>query len=73
MKFILAIIISLSFCILQAQDTENTPLFRAGVTAGFNASQLDGDNFGGYSKVGLHAGLVAVSYTHLTLPTICSV
>jgi hypothetical protein len=33
----------------------------AGLVVGFNASQLDGDDFRGYSKVGLNAGL-AVEY-----------
>jgi len=31
--------------------------FEANIELGFNASQIDGDQFAGYSKVGLHGGL----------------
>ncbi len=33
--------------------------FRGGIVAGFNASQLDGDNAAGYHKLGLSAGVRA--------------
>jgi len=35
--------------------------FEANLELGFNASQIDGDQFAGYSKVGLHSGL-AIEY-----------
>lgn len=31
--------------------------FEAGITIGINTSQIDGDDFGGYNKIGLHGGL----------------
>ncbi len=43
-----------------AQDESNRA-FRASVLLGFNATQLDGDQYRGYDKVGLHGGL-GVSY-----------
>ncbi len=42
---------------LQAQDEENGRLFQGGVVLGFNTTQLDGDNFRGYDKLGMHGGI----------------
>ncbi len=34
-------------------------VFYTGLVAGMNAAQIDGDNFSGYHKVGLNAGLIS--------------
>jgi hypothetical protein len=44
--------------------TENTTAqqrFKAGLILGLNASQILGDDIGGYSKLGLHGGLRAIA------------
>jgi hypothetical protein len=58
MKWQFVFILSFFSLISLAQDDESGRLFKAGVVVGFNASQLDGDRFRGYSKLGLHAGLI---------------
>lgn len=56
MKWQIVFIISfISWGIIAQED--NGRLFQAGIVAGFNASQLDGDLFRGYSKLGAHGGL----------------
>lgn len=35
--------------------------FKAGIIAGGNASQIDGDNSIGYNKLGLHAGITGIT------------
>lgn len=35
--------------------------FKAGVVFGLNASQIQGDDIGGYSKLGIHGGLRAIA------------
>lgn len=57
MKWQFVFILSFFTFISSAQDDESERLFKAGIVVGFNASQLDGDRFRGYSKLGLHAGL----------------
>ncbi len=39
-----------------AQDAEKESIFRAAVIAGFNGTQVDGDDLAGYRKFGLNAG-----------------
>lgn len=39
------------------------PTFLAGATAGFNFSQVDGDNFAGYHRAALNLGLVVFAKT----------
>ncbi len=34
-------------------------LFKAGLVAGFNAAQVDGDNYGGFTKFGVNGGFIA--------------
>ncbi len=58
-SFFLVFLVFLALPVL-AQE-EGAGLFKGGGFAGFNASQLDGDNFRGYDKLGLHAG-VKVKY-----------
>lgn len=41
---------------LFAQEHEKKSIFRAAVLAGFNATQVDGDDLAGYRKFGLNAG-----------------
>lgn len=52
---IVLILFFFSWGIIAQED--NGRLFQAGIVAGFNASQLDGDRFRGYSKLGAHVGL----------------
>lgn len=59
MKWKFVFILSFFFMLSFAQDENEGRLFKAGVVLGFNASQLDGDRFRGYSKLGLNAGLKA--------------
>lgn len=47
-------------CSLSGQE-ESYQRFKAGVIAGFNASQIDGDDAVGFTKLGLVAGLRAVT------------
>lgn len=59
MKWLIVFILSFfSFCLFSQAESER--LFRAGIVGGFNASQLDGDQFRGYSKLGAHAGLKVI-------------
>ncbi len=47
---------------MDAQDTEpakSDRVFGLGLVLGLNASQMDGDNMGGYDKMGLNTGLKA--------------
>lgn len=44
-------------------DPENPRIFYAGLIAGANFAQVDGDNFAGYRKVGVNAG--AIGYVQL--------
>lgn len=56
MKWQIVLILSfISWGILAQEDSDRA--FQAGIVLGFNASQLDGDLFRGYSKLGLHGGL----------------
>lgn len=50
LKLILAVLVSLTFVEVNGQG------FRAGVIAGLSATQISGDNLGGYDKAGLIAG-----------------
>ena len=54
----LSFTLSLLFLFFQQADAQR---FRAGVVGGFNASQILGDNIGGYNKLGLQGGLRAVT------------
>jgi hypothetical protein len=44
-------------------DPEDSRIFYAGLIAGANFAQVDGDNFAGYRKVGVNAG--AIGYVQL--------
>lgn len=44
-------------------DPENPRIFYAGLIGGANFSQVDGDNFAGYRKIGVNAG--AIGYVQL--------
>ncbi len=53
----------IQICLLGALILTNSyaqTRFRGGIVAGFNASQLDGDDAAGYHKVGLNTGVRAV-------------
>lgn len=56
MKWSIVFILSF-FSIGLFSQVESDRLFKAGIVGGFNASQLDGDQFRGYSKLGAHTGL----------------
>ena len=56
-----------TICILSAAlslRAQNTPLtdltFHAGIVLGLNASQVDGDDYAGYNKLGINAGFMSV-------------
>lgn len=56
----LLILLSIFFIDASAQNDPNTTLrFRGGMVLGLNASQVDGDDFPGYHKVGLNGGFLA--------------
>lgn len=40
-------------------QTLNAQTFKAGITAGVNWTQIDGDNIGGFTKPGLSAGVIS--------------
>ncbi len=46
-----------SLSLVAQKEEDKSSLFKGGIVAGFNAAQLDGDQFRGYSKLGLHAGI----------------
>lgn len=57
-------------CTLNAQinagekDDNTFQVFEGGISAGFNFSQVDGDNFAGFNKLGINAGpIVHVNFT----------
>src|SRR5215813_4774774 len=59
-KIILCISITLCFYICYGQEKpEPTLKFRSGIVAGLNFSQVDGDNYAGYNKVGFNAGFAS--------------
>jgi hypothetical protein len=51
MKYRLVVILAFTISTLSAQD------FHGGILAGFTASQVDGDSYSGYDKMGLVAGV----------------
>ena len=56
LRYVLIVIIG---CLVQF--TANGQMFKAKVIGGINASQLEGDNFSGFNKIGLQGG-VGVTY-----------
>ncbi len=56
MRYLLVLFIGL-FPLLGHAQEESESLFRAGILGGFNASQLDGDSYRGYDKLGASVGL----------------
>lgn len=46
----------------ESSYAQQDPTFRAGVVAGFNFSQIDGDNLAGYNKIGFNAGGKAYAF-----------
>jgi len=61
MKQLLIAVLLLSCCShLYGQDADKTVMrFRGGLVAGLNASQVDGDDYAGYHKLGLNAGFLS--------------
>jgi len=49
----------LTLCLLLASFSLEAQTFKAGLILGLNASQIDGDDVGGYSNPGLRAGIRA--------------
>lgn len=59
MKRLLSCLLSLAVCLqLGAQESR----FGAGLVLGLNASQINGDNSGGYNKLGLRVGLRGIAH-----------
>ena len=56
MKHILLLIFALTACALHAQNTGPERRFEAGLVAGFNLSQVNGDLLYGFNKIGLNVG-----------------
>ena len=57
-SFSLCFLLSLSFIAFKA-ETAYSQRFEGGVVAGFNMSQLDGDDLVGYNQIGFNAGIKA--------------
>jgi hypothetical protein len=49
------------FFITTSQNLEAQQRFKAGLTFGLNAAQINGDNTGGYNKLGIVGGLRAIT------------
>lgn len=60
MRFFYTLILLFCFSISSIQLEAQAQRFKAGVIVGLNASQLDGDSYYGYNKLGLVAGLSGV-------------
>ncbi|MGB1217258.1 MAG: porin family protein [Saprospiraceae bacterium] len=56
MRYLLVLFISIFPVLIYAQE-DGESLFRGGILGGFNASQLDGDSYRGYDKLGASVGL----------------
>jgi len=54
----------LPFALLGQQKQEEYQLFKAGVLAGFNVSQVEGDGVAGYNKIGANGGATAYVRFH---------
>ncbi len=59
-RWLLSLLLSLTFVTFTIAQDESRAGFGAGLIAGFNAAQLDGDNDKGYHRMGLHTGLKAI-------------
>ncbi len=69
MRIIIFLTLALSYQALYAQINAGKPddntfrVFEGGVAAGVNFSQVDGDNYAGFNKIGLNAGpLVHINF-----------
>lgn len=60
-KIITAIICFLLLNIFQIEKGFAQQRFKAGITIGLNTSQIDGDDTGGYNKIGLVGGLRGIA------------
>lgn len=59
-KILVALFLLLASSQLMGQNAPQTDVrFRGGIVAGLNATQVDGDDFAGFTKLGLNAGFVA--------------
>ena len=54
--YLLSAILTLTSITLHAQDTGPERRFEAGVVAGMNLSQIDGDDLTGFNKIGVNVG-----------------
>lgn len=48
-----------TFCLFLMQPLHGQNTFNAGIIAGINAAQIDGDRMVGYDKLGINAGFIA--------------
>ncbi|MEL7118293.1 MAG: porin family protein [Bacteroidota bacterium] len=55
------LIICISFLELTQLFGQNFSPFQAGITLGMNVSQVDGDEYSGYRKIGLQAGIQGIA------------
>ncbi len=60
-KRILPIILTLLVCFLFNHNSSAQQRFKAGLILGLNASQILGDDIGGYNRLGMQGGLRAVT------------
>lgn len=51
---------SLSFFMIFALRAQDKPVFQAGLTFGVNVSQVDGDEYAGYRKIGAQGGIQGI-------------
>ena len=59
-KLLAVLLLTMISMVLQAQNAPKTELrFRGGIVLGLNASQVDGDDFAGYHKLGINGGFMA--------------
>ncbi len=68
LRFISLFILSITFCVAASAQSnyfvEDPKVFNGGLVLGMNFTQVDGDNFFGYHRVGLSVG--GMVYVHFT-------
>ncbi|MGB0839673.1 MAG: porin family protein [Chitinophagales bacterium] len=55
----IAVVVTMSTLFFHISVAQESQVFNAGFTFGGNFTQIDGDAIGGYTKIGLNAGLVS--------------
>lgn len=63
-EFFFFVVLMLPFAVMAQQQEEQLDFIRAGVIAGFNATQIEGDGYQGYNKFGFNGGGTAYVRFH---------